>query len=64
MTHLTVGIHIVMRLRWIDLGQQETCLRSTLFGVDVSGHGEASLQYFLCIIDRRLPSKRIRKQKY
>lgn len=53
-THLSVGIHVVVRLRRIDLGQQESCLRSAVLRVNVAWHGETCLQYFLGIIDGRL----------
>lgn len=53
-THLSICIHVVVRLRWIDLGKEETCLRSTVLGVNVARHREACLQNFLGIIDRCL----------
>jgi len=53
-THLSVGVHVVVRLRRIDLGEQEACLGSTVLRVDVAGHGEACLEDFLGIVHRCL----------
>lgn len=51
LNYLAVGIHVVVCLRWIDLRQQESSLRSTLLGIDVPWHWETRLQNLLSIIN-------------
>ena len=48
------SVGVVVSLRRIHFGEQETGLRSAVFRVDVARHGETRLQNVLRIIHRRL----------
>jgi len=53
-THLPVGVHVVVRLRGIDLGQQEAGLGSAVLRIDVARHWEARLKNLLRVVHRCL----------
>jgi len=50
----SVRVHIVVRLRWVDFGQQKASLRAALLRVDVARHREPSVEDLLSIVHRRL----------
>ena len=52
--HLAPGVQVVVRLRRVDLGEQEAGLRAAVLRVHVAWHGEAALQELLRVVQWRL----------